>query len=65
MPANRITINYLDLFNESGVYSDVSYKVIGELVKNHVGPLFKSEGIKQKFSWGKRPVVHKRSQITL
>jgi glucosylceramidase len=53
--ANGVTINYLNLFNESGVYSDVPYKVIGELIKNHVGPLFQSEGINTKIQLGETP----------
>lgn len=53
--ANRITINYLDLFNESGVYSEIPYKVIGELIKNHVGPLFQKEGLNTKIQLGETP----------
>ena len=35
-----ITINYLDLFNEAHNpwYSNVTYEVIGELIKNYVAP---------------------------
>jgi len=53
--ANGVTINYLNLFNESGVYSDVPYKVIGELIKKHVGPLFQSEGLNTKIQLGETP----------
>lgn len=53
--ANGVTINYLNLFNESGVYSDVSYQVIGELIKNYVGPLFQAEGLSTRIQLGETP----------
>lgn len=42
-----ITIDYLALFNEpTDVYTKIPFKKIGELIKNHVGPLFDKHGVK-------------------
>ena len=50
--ANGIAINYLSLFNEPGVYSQVPFHTIGILIKNYVVPLFTSHGIKTKILLG-------------
>ena len=51
---NGVTINYLNLFNEADNpwYSNVTYKVIGELIKNYVGPQLKSDGLRTKIQLG-------------
>jgi glucosylceramidase len=51
---NGITINYLDLFNEADNphYSNVTYKVIGELIKNYVVPRLKADGLSTKIQLG-------------
>jgi glucosylceramidase len=44
-----ITIDYLSLFNEpTDVYTKIPFKKIGELIKNHVGPLFEKNGVKTR-----------------
>jgi glucosylceramidase len=55
-----ITINYLNLFNEAHNpwYSNVTYNVIGELIKNYVAPRLKADGLTTKIQFGetsKRP----------
>ena len=50
--ANGITINYLSLFNEPGIYSNVPFNTIGLLIKNHVAPLFASQRISTKILLG-------------
>jgi glucosylceramidase len=49
---NNVTIDYLPVFNEPGCYSIITLKEIGELMKNHIGPLFKSEGLTTKLQLG-------------
>lgn len=51
---NGITINYLNLFNEADNpwYSNVTYKVIGDLIKNYVAPQLLSEGLTTKIQLG-------------
>ncbi len=51
---NGITINYLNLFNEAdnSWYSNVTYKVIGELIKNYVVPQLRSDGLDVKIQLG-------------
>jgi glucosylceramidase len=51
---NGVTINYLDLFNEADNphYSNVTYKVMGELIKNYVVPRLKAEGVDVKIQLG-------------
>jgi glucosylceramidase len=56
--ANGITIKYLDLFNESDNvnpnqgYSDVTYKVMGELIKNYIVPHLQADGLSTKIQLG-------------
>ena len=51
---NGITINYLSLFNEADNphYSNVTYKVMGEMIKNHVVPRFKADSLSTKIILG-------------
>ena len=51
---NGITINYLNLFNEADNrwYSNVTYKVMGEMIKNYVGPQLKADGLTTKIQLG-------------
>ena len=56
--ANGITINYLVLFNESDNvnpnqgYSDVSYKAMGKMIKKHVVPRLRTDGLSTKIQLG-------------
>ena len=52
--SNGITINYLNLFNEgdNGHYSNVTYKVMGELIKNYLVPRFEADGLSVKIQLG-------------
>lgn len=52
--ANGVTINYLNLFNEAENphYSNVTYKVMGDLIKNHVIPRLKADGLTTKIQLG-------------
>ena len=52
--ANGITINYLNLFNEGDNphYSNVTYKTMGEMIKNYVVPQFKADGLSAKIQLG-------------
>ena len=49
-----ITIDYLNLFNEAHNtwYSNVTYGVIGELIKNYVAPQLKADGLTTKIQFG-------------
>jgi glucosylceramidase len=49
-----ITINYLNLFNEAHNkwYSNVTYNVMGELIKNYVVPRLKADGLSTKIQLG-------------
>jgi glucosylceramidase len=51
---NGITINYLNLFNEADNpwYSNVTYKVMGEMIKNFVVPQLKADGLSTKIQLG-------------
>ncbi len=49
---NGIIIDYLPVFNEPGCYTTITLKEIGELLKNHVGPHFKAEGLTTKLQLG-------------
>ncbi len=62
---NGITINYLNLFNEAdnSWYSNVTYKVMGEMIKNYVVPQLKKDGLATKIQLGEtsnRPEALKR-----
>jgi glucosylceramidase len=51
---NGITINYLNLFNEADNpwYSNVTYQVMGELIKNYVVPRLRADGLSTKIQLG-------------
>jgi glucosylceramidase len=51
---NGVTINYLNLFNEADNhwYSNVTYEVIGELIKNYVVPQLRADGLSVKIQLG-------------
>jgi glucosylceramidase len=50
-----VFIDYLSLFNEPGVYTKIPYNEIGELLKNHVGPLLEKSGLKTKIMLSEAP----------
>jgi glucosylceramidase len=52
--ANGITINYLNLFNEGDNphYSNVTYKEMGEMIKNFVVPQLRTDGLSTKIQLG-------------
>jgi len=54
-----VFIDYLSLFNEpradDGGYTAISYPEIRDLLKNHVGPLFKKAGVKTRIMLGEAP----------
>lgn len=51
---NGVKIGYLNLFNEAHNhwYSNVTYPVMGELIKNYLVPQFKADGISVKIQLG-------------
>ncbi|HAQ20582.1 MAG TPA: hypothetical protein DCR40_15335 [Prolixibacteraceae bacterium] len=51
---NGITINYLNLFNEADNpwYSNVTYKTMGEMIKDFIVPHLKAEGLSTKIQLG-------------
>ncbi|HKA18805.1 MAG TPA: glycoside hydrolase family 30 protein [Blastocatellia bacterium] len=50
-----ISIDYLSLFNEPGIYTKIPYRKIRDLLKNHVGPLFAREGVLTKLQLSEAP----------
>jgi glucosylceramidase len=52
--SNGITINYLNLFNEGDNphYSNVTYKAMGEMIKNFVVPQLRADGLSTKIQLG-------------
>jgi glucosylceramidase len=50
-----ITIDYLSLFNEPGVYTKIPYTKIRDLIKLHVGPLLTREGLPTKLMLSEAP----------
>jgi glucosylceramidase len=50
-----ITIDYLSLFNEPGVYTKIPYEKIRTLLKDHVAPLLASEGVRTKLQLSEAP----------
>jgi glucosylceramidase len=40
-----VHVDYVSLFNEPGNYTQISYAEIGALLRDHVGPLFKTAGV--------------------
>jgi glucosylceramidase len=43
-----IFIDYLSLFNEPGIYTNIGTNKIRDLLKNNVGPLLEKEGVRTK-----------------
>ena len=67
---NGVTIDYLNLFNEADNrwYSNVTYKVMGEMIKNHVAPQLKTDGLTTKIQVGEsanRPEAVKKFPAAL
>jgi glucosylceramidase len=50
-----ITIDYLSLFNEPGIYTKIPYAKIRELLKNHVAPLLAGSGLKTRLMLSEAP----------
>jgi glucosylceramidase len=50
-----VFIDYLSLFNEPGVYTKISYEEIDDLLKNHVGPIFRKNGVKTRIQLSEAP----------
>jgi len=50
-----VFIDYLSLFNEPGEYTKIPYWQIRDLLKNHVGPLLKREGVKTRIQLSEAP----------
>lgn len=52
--SNGVEIKYLDLFNEADNkwYSNVTYQVMGELIKKYVGPQLEASGLKTRVQFG-------------
>lgn len=43
-----IPLDYISLFNEPGIYTNIPAEKIRDLLKNHVGPLFAQQGVKTR-----------------
>ncbi len=43
-----ISLDFVSLFNEPGIYTMIPPEKVRDLLKNHVGPLFVKEGVKTK-----------------
>jgi glucosylceramidase len=52
--AKGVTINYLNLFNEANNtwYSNVTYKEIGNMIKDYVAPQLEADGLATKIQFG-------------
>jgi glucosylceramidase len=50
-----ITIDYLSLFNEPGVYTKIPYNHIRDLLRDHVGPLLEHSGLRTKIMLSEAP----------
>jgi glucosylceramidase len=46
-----VTIDYLSLFNEPGIYTKIPYAKIRDLLRDHVGPLFEKERVRTKIQF--------------
>jgi len=61
-----VFIDYLSLFNEprnhDGGYTQISYPEILDLLKNHVGPLFKKAGVKNQIMLSEAPTRREAAQ---
>src|SRR5215467_2261684 len=52
---NGITIEYLSLFNEPGVYTKIPYNQIRDLLRDHVGPMLERSGLRTKIMLSEAP----------
>lgn len=52
---NGITIDYLSLFNEPGIYTKIPYTEIRDLLRDHVGPLLAQSGLRTKIMLSESP----------
>jgi len=50
-----IFVDYLSLFNEPDIYTKIPYNEIDALLKDHVGPLLKKEGIRTRIMLSEAP----------
>lgn len=50
-----VFIDYLSLFNEPDIYTKIPYNEIETLLKEHVGPLLKKEGIRTRIMLSEAP----------
>ena len=50
-----VFIDYLSLFNEPDIYTKIPYNEIDALLKDHVGPLLKKEGIRTRIMLSEAP----------
>lgn len=50
-----VFVDYLSLFNEPDIYTKIPYNEIDVLLRDHVGPLFKKEGIRTRIMLSEAP----------
>lgn len=50
-----VFVDYLSLFNEPDIYTKIPYDEIDALLKDHVGPLFRREGIRTRIMLSEAP----------
>jgi glucosylceramidase len=50
-----ITIEYLSLFNEPGIYTKIPYTKIRDLIKHHIGPLVQDGGLVTRLMLSEAP----------
>jgi glucosylceramidase len=67
---NGVRIDYLNLFNEADNewYSNVTYKAIGEMIKNYVAPQLMADGLDVKIQFGEtanRPEAIQKFPVAL
>jgi glucosylceramidase len=52
---NGVFVDYLSLFNEPDIYTKIPYNEIDVLLRDHVGPLLKKEGIRTRIMLSEAP----------
>ena len=67
---NGVHIDYLNLFNEADNewYSNVTYKLIGQMIKNYVAPKLRADGLDVKIQFGEtanRPEAIQKFPVVL
>jgi glucosylceramidase len=50
-----VFIDYLSLFNEPDIYTKIPYNEIDALLRDHVGPLLKKEGVRTRIMMSEAP----------